>query len=135
MGLKASIRIIVIDETSSMRKATKTMLTQIGFKNIKEAPDGQSAWELLQAAAKDNAPYEFIISDHSMEKLTGLDLLKLVRSDAVMKDTPFLMVTADADQNNVLTAVKAGVNNFIVKPFSAVTLKEKIEKIFFKDKA
>jgi two-component system chemotaxis response regulator CheY len=130
MALKASMKILIIDDMSTMRKIIKNMLTQIGFKNLTEADDGATAWPLIQEALTTGEPYEFIVSDWNMPQMTGLDLLKKIRADERIKATPFLMITAEAEQGNVVVAVKAGVSNFIVKPFSAQTLKEKIDKIF-----
>jgi len=132
MTLKADIKILIVDDMSTMRKIIKNMLTQIGFTNLSEADDGASAWPMIEGAIKEGRPYEFIISDWNMPLMSGLDLLKNVRSTAGLEKLPFLMITAEAEQGNVVIAVKAGVSNFIVKPFSAQVLKEKIDKIFNK---
>lgn len=130
MALKSDMKILVIDDMATMRKIIKNMLTQIGFKNITEADDGATAWPMIQDALNSPSPYEFIVSDWNMPQMSGLDLLKKVRETEELKKLPFLMITAEAEQGNVVIAVKAGVSNFIVKPFSAAVLKEKIEKIF-----
>ncbi len=130
MALNADIKILVVDDMSTMRKIIKNMLGQIGFKNITEADDGASAWPLIQAAIAEGKPFEFILSDWNMPQMSGLDLLKNVRDTPGLEKLPFLMITAEAEQGNVVIAVKAGVSNFIVKPFSAQVLKEKIDKIF-----
>jgi two-component system chemotaxis response regulator CheY len=130
MALNADIKILVVDDMSTMRKIIKNMLGQIGFKNITEADDGASAWPLIQNAIKEGKPFEFILSDWNMPQMSGLDLLKNVRETPGLEKLPFLMITAEAEQGNVVIAVKAGVSNFIVKPFSAQVLKEKIDKIF-----
>jgi two-component system, chemotaxis family, chemotaxis protein CheY len=130
MGLKANMKILVVDDMSTMRKIIKKMLNQFGFTNITEADDGAMAWPMLQEAFNGGEPFEFVISDWNMPQMSGLDLIKNIRADENLKKTPFLMVTAEAEQGNVVTAVKAGVNNFVVKPFSAEVLKEKISKIF-----
>ncbi|MDO9182897.1 MAG: response regulator [Bacteriovorax sp.] len=130
MALKADIKILVVDDMSTMRKIIKNMLSQIGFTNISEADDGATAWPMIENAIKEGRPYEFIVSDWNMPQLSGLDLLKNVRSTPGLEKLPFLMITAEAEQGNVVIAVKAGVSNFIVKPFSAQVLKEKIDKIF-----
>ena len=130
MALKAGMKILVIDDMATMRKIIKNMLTQIGFKNLTEADDGATAWPMIEEANASGEPYEFIVSDWNMPEMSGLDLLKKVRETDALKSTPFLMITAEAEQGNVVIAVKAGVSNFIVKPFSAQTLKEKINKIF-----
>lgn len=130
MALKSDMKILVIDDMATMRKIIKNMLQQIGFKNITEADDGATAWPMIQEALGSPEPYEFIVSDWNMPQMSGLDLLKKVRETEELKKLPFLMITAEAEQGNVVIAVKAGVSNFIVKPFSAAVLKEKIEKIF-----
>lgn len=132
MSLKATMKIIVVDDMSTMRKIIKKMLNQIGFTNITEADDGATAWPLIQKAHADGEPFEFIVSDWNMPSMTGLELVKAVRAAEGFNKTPFLMITAEAEQGNVVIAVKAGVSNFIVKPFSAEVLKEKISKIFVK---
>lgn len=130
MALKADIKILVVDDMSTMRKIIKNMLGQIGFTNITEADDGATAWPMIENGIKEGSPYEFIVSDWNMPQLSGLDLLKKVRATPGLEKLPFLMITAEAEQGNVVIAVKAGVSNFIVKPFSAAVLKEKIDKIF-----
>lgn len=132
MGLKANMKILVIDDMATMRKIIKNMLTQIGFTNIEQADDGATAWPMVQEATEKGEPYEFIVSDWNMPQMTGLELLEKMRASDEYKDLPFLMITAEAEQGNVVIAVKAGVSNFIVKPFSAQVLKEKIDKIFNK---
>jgi two-component system chemotaxis response regulator CheY len=130
MAIKADIKILVVDDMTTMRKIIKNMLTQTGFTNISEADDGATAWPLIQGAIKDGVPFEFIVSDWNMPQMSGLDLLKNVRSTPGLEKLPFLMITAEAEQGNVVIAVKAGVSNFIVKPFSAQVLKDKIDRIF-----
>lgn len=132
MALKADMKIIVVDDMATMRKIIKNMLTQIGFTNIQEADDGATAWPLINQAKENGEPFEFILSDWNMPQLSGLELLKKVRTTPELEKTPFLMITAESEQGNVVVAVKAGVSNFIVKPFSAQVLKEKIDKIFNK---
>ncbi len=130
MAMKSGMKIIIIDDMATMRKIIKNMMKQIGFTNLAEADDGATAWPMIQEAQASGEPYEFIVSDWNMPKMSGLDLLKNMRDSEDFKSTPFLMITAEAEQGNVVIAVKAGVSNFIVKPFSAQVLKEKIEKIF-----
>jgi two-component system chemotaxis response regulator CheY len=132
MSLKASMKILVVDDMSTMRKIIKNILSQLGFKNICEAEDGKKALAEIEKSATNGEPVEFIISDWNMPEMTGLDLLAQIRGNPKYKGLPFLMVTAEAEQGNIMIAVKAGVDNFIVKPFSAQILKEKIEKIFAK---
>ncbi len=126
------MKIIVVDDMGTMRKIIKNMLTQMGFTNVTEADDGFTAWPMVEEAQKNGDPFGFIISDWNMPKLSGIDFLKKVRATPELKDTPFLMVTAEAEQGNIVLAVQAGVSNFIVKPFSAQVFKEKIDKIFNK---
>ena len=132
MALKANMKILVVDDMATMRKIIKNMLGQIGFTNISEADDGATGWPMIEQAQQEGEPYEFIVSDWNMPKMTGLDLLKNIRESEHFKELPFLMITAEAEQGNVVIAVKAGVSNFIVKPFSAQVLKEKVDRIFNK---
>ncbi|HOF04150.1 MAG TPA: response regulator [Syntrophales bacterium] len=119
-----NIKILVVDDFATMRKVIRNILKQIGFENIVEAEDGAIGLRVLKSQQID-----FVIADWNMPNMTGLELLKAVRADADLAKTPFLMVTAEALQENVIAAVKAGVNNYIVKPFTAETLNEKIAKI------
>ena len=120
-----NIKILIVDDFSTMRRIVKNLLRQLGFNNIQEADDGTTALEQLKTD-----PVDLIISDWNMPKMTGLDLLKAVRADATMANTPFIMVTAEAQQDNIILAVKAKVSQYIVKPFTAETLSEKLNKIF-----
>ena len=122
-----SMKILIVDDFATMRRIMKNILKQIGFSNIIEADDGTTALEELKKTAVD-----LIISDWNMPKMTGLDLLKQVRSTDGLKDVPFLMVTAEAQKQNVIDAVQAGVTNYVVKPFTAEAISEKLEKIFGK---
>jgi len=119
------MKILVVDDFSAMRRILKNVLGQIGLTNIIEADDGTTALDVL----KDNK-VDLIVSDWTMPKMSGLDLLKTVRSNESTKDTPFLMVTASSQKDDVLEAVQAGVSNYIVKPFTADTVKEKLARIF-----
>jgi len=121
----ANMLILSVDDFSTMRTIIKSSLKQLGYSNVIEADDGTTAWDLLQKEKVD-----FIISDWNMPKMTGLELLKKVRADERLKSVPFLMVTAEAEKENIIIAVKAGVSNYIIKPFTANTLKEKMDKIF-----
>ncbi len=125
MPMNPNMKILVVDDFATMRKIIKNILGQLGFKNIIEADDGTTAWEILQKEKVD-----LIISDWNMPKMSGLELLKKVRSDERLKDTPFLMVTAEAQKENIIEAAKYRVSQYIVKPFTPETLKEKLEKIF-----
>ena len=119
------MKILTVDDFSTMRKIVKNILRQLGYNNIVEADDGTTALDVLKAEKID-----FIISDWNMPNMTGLDLLKTVRGDDALKDIPVLLVTAESLKENVVEAVKAGVNGYIVKPFTEELLKEKIDSIF-----
>ena len=120
-----NMKVLVVDDFATMRRIVKNILVQLGYKNIIEADDGTSALDILKKEKID-----LIISDWNMPKMTGLDLLKTVRGDSGLATTPFIMVTAEAQQDNIIAAVKAKVSQYIVKPFTADTLAEKIQKIF-----
>ena len=124
MALDPNLRILVVDDFATMRKIIKNILTQLGFKNIIEADDGTTALEVLKKEKVD-----LIISDWNMPKMNGLELLKAVRNDPNLKDIVFIMVTAEAQKDNVIEAIRQGVNQYIVKPFTPETLKEKLEKV------
>jgi two-component system chemotaxis response regulator CheY len=125
MAVDLNIKILIVDDMSTMRRIVKNALKQIGYSNMEEAEDGNSALAKLRAES-----FNFVVSDWNMPNMTGLDLLKAIRADAALKAIPVLMVTAEAKQENIVEAVQAGVSNYIVKPFTAETLKEKIDKIF-----
>lgn len=130
MPLKADAKILIVDDMSTMRKIVKGMLNKLGYNNLKEADDGIPAWQELEDAHNQGAPFDFVISDWNMPGMTGIDLLKKVRADDRFKTLPFMMVTAESEQANVVIAVKAGVSNFIIKPFAAQTFQDKMAKIF-----
>ncbi|MCO4753272.1 MAG: response regulator [Bacteriovoracaceae bacterium] len=130
MAFDVKQKILVVDDMSTMRKIIKNMLVKMGCTNIVEADDGKPAWEKIQEAYEAGTPFQFILSDWNMPGMTGLELLKHIRADQRFNKLPFLMITAEGEQSNVVTAVKAGVSNFIVKPFNQQTLLAKIEKIF-----
>ncbi|BBD07976.1 chemotaxis response regulator CheY [Desulfovibrio ferrophilus] len=127
MAYDKNMRVLVVDDFSTMRRIVKNILRQLGFNNIVEADDGSTAWEVLN---KDKI--DFIVSDWNMPELPGIDLLRKVRASEEFKDIPFLMVTAEGLQENIIEAVQAKVSNYIVKPFTAETLGQKIDKIFEK---
>ncbi len=128
--IQPKIRILTVDDFPTMRKIIRNLLKQIGYENVIEADDGATAKQVLER----NDSIEFIISDWNMPQMTGLELLKWVRSNPKVKHLPFLMITAEAEKDNIVEAVKAGVSNYIVKPFSAAVLKGKIDKILTKGK-
>lgn len=118
------MKVLVVDDYSTMRRIIRNLLTQIGYTDIDEATDGGDALQKLRAVH-----YGLVISDWNMEPMTGYDLLKQVRADDKLKTTPFIMVTAESKTDNVIAAKKAGVDNYIVKPFNAATLQQKINSV------
>ncbi|MBB5751008.1 response regulator [Prosthecomicrobium pneumaticum] len=125
MALDLSIPVLVVDDYKTMVRIIRNLLKQIGFEDVDEAADGTEALSKLK-----ERPYGLVISDWNMEPMTGYELLKQVRNDERLSGVPFIMVTAEAKSENVIAAKKAGVNNYIVKPFNAQTLKSKIETVF-----
>lgn len=125
MGYDPNMRVLVVDDFSTMRRIIRNILRQLEFDNIVEADDGATAWEIINREKID-----FIVSDWNMPQMTGIDLLRKVRASEEHADIPFLMVTAEAQQENIIEAVQAKVSNYIVKPFTAETMKQKIDKIF-----
>jgi two-component system chemotaxis response regulator CheY len=123
---KPDMKILVVDDFPTMRRIVKTLMRQNGYTNFVEAEDGVQAMKILNT----EQDIEFIVSDWNMPNMTGLELLKTVRSDPKFKHLPFLMVTAEAEKENIIEAVKCGVSNYVVKPFTGVTLQEKITKIY-----
>jgi two-component system, chemotaxis family, chemotaxis protein CheY len=119
------MKILIVDDFSTMRRIVKNILRQVGYVNIIEADDGTTAWDVLQ-----REKINFVISDWNMPQMSGLELLKHVRTSEELKEMPFLMVTAEGQKEHVIEAVKHRVNNYIVKPFTPETLMEKINKIF-----
>lgn len=125
MPADKKMRILVVDDFNTMRRIVKNILKQLGFENVGEAENGQEALEVLK-----KEKFDFVITDWNMPVMNGLDLLKAIKADAALKDIPVMMVTAEAQQQNIVVAVKAGASNYIVKPFTAEVLEEKISKIF-----
>lgn len=119
------MRVLVVDDFSTMRRIVKNLLTDLGFTNIAEADDGKTAWPMLQAGN-----FDFVVTDWNMPGMTGIELLRNIRGDARIGKTPVLMVTAEAQREQIIEAAQAGVNGYIIKPFTAQTLKEKLDKIF-----
>lgn len=120
-----NMKILIVDDFSTMRRIIKNLLRDLGFNDTTEADDGQTALPMLQTGK-----FDFLVTDWNMPGMDGLTLLKTVRADENLKDMPVLMVTAEAKREQIVIAAQAGVNGYIVKPFTAVTLKEKIDKIF-----
>ena len=123
--IDTSLKVLVVDDMSTMRRIIKNVLKQIGFSDLVEAENGQDALTKLKAG-----DIGFIVSDWNMPVMQGIDLLRAVRADAELKHLPFLMVTAEGQKDNIIEAVQAGVSNYVVKPFTAEALQAKLEKIF-----
>jgi two-component system chemotaxis response regulator CheY len=125
MAVDLSMTVLVVDDYNTMIRIIRNLLKQLGFEHIDDASDGSMALEKMRTKK-----YGLVISDWNMEPMTGYDLLKEVRADPNLSQTPFIMITAESKTENVIAAKKAGVNNYIVKPFNAATLKTKIEAVF-----
>ena len=119
------MNILIVDDFSIMRRIIKNLLLDLGFNNIQETDDGTTALPILQ-----NANIDCLITDWNLSGMTGRELLKVIRADEILADLPVLMVTAESNREHIIEAAQAGVNGYIVKPFTTLTLKEKIEKIF-----
>lgn len=122
-------KFLVVDDVSTMRKIVKNALAEIGHTDVVEAVNGKNALEILIAHAQTNQPIGFIISDWNMPIMMGIDLLKECKKSDLFKDLPFVLVTAESEQHQILEAVKAGVSDYVIKPFSPQMIKEKIEKV------
>jgi two-component system chemotaxis response regulator CheY len=120
-----NMKILVVDDFSTMRRIIKGLLHELGFNNIEEADDGATALPMLQ-----QGNFDFLVTDWNMPGMPGLDLVKAIRADARLAALPVLMVTAEAKREQIVEAAKVGINGYVVKPFTANTLKEKIDKIF-----
>ena len=123
--MNKNMKILIVDDFSTMRRIIKNLLRDLGFNNTHEADDGNTALPMLRGGG-----FDFLITDWNMPGMQGIDLLRAVRADPQMKTMPVLLVTAEARRDQIVLAAEAGVNGYIVKPFTAQTLKEKIEKIF-----
>ena len=121
------LRILVVDDFSTMRRIVRNLLKELGFTNVDEAEDGAIALQKLQAGG-----FEFVVTDWNMPNMDGLELLKTIRADGGMASLPVLMVTAEAKKENIIAAAQAGASGYVVKPFTAATLEEKLGKIFEK---
>ena len=124
MSLNKNMRVLIVDDYNTMLRILRNLLRQLEFNNVEEASNGEEALSKLKAV-----PFDLVISDWNMTPMTGLDLLRSVRADANLRRMPFIMVTAESKTENVIAAKQAGVSNYIVKPFNAETLKDKIEKV------
>jgi len=120
-----NMKILIVDDFSTMRRIIKNLLRDLGFNNTHEADDGNTAWPLLRSGN-----FDFLVTDWNMPGMQGIDLLRAVRADPGLASLPVLLVTAEARRDQIVLAAEAGVNGYIVKPFTAQTLKEKLDKIF-----
>ena len=125
--LDFTMKVLVVDDMSTMRRIVKNVLKQIGYTSVQEAPDGQEALKKLKGGG-----FGLVVTDCNMPVMTGLELLKAIRADAELKILPVLMVTAEAQKENIIEAIQAGVSNYVVKPFTAEALLEKLTKVFAK---
>ncbi len=125
MPADPNMKILVVDDMSTMRRIVKNILKQLGVNNLEEAENGQEALTKLKADT-----YGFVVSDWNMPVMMGIDMLRAIRADESLKKIPVLMVTAEAQKENLMEAVQAGVSNYVVKPFTAETMQDKINKIF-----
>ena len=123
--MNKNMRILIVDDFSTMRRIVKNLLNDLGYTNTAEADAGHTALAALRSA-----PFDFVVTDWNMPGMTGIDLLRSIRADEKLKTLPVLMVTAEAKREQIIEAAQAGVNGYVVKPFTAQVLKEKIEKIF-----
>jgi two-component system chemotaxis response regulator CheY len=120
-----NMRFLVVDDFSTMRRIVRNLLKELGFSNVDEAEDGQVALHKLK-----NGQFEFVVTDWNMPNMSGIELLKAIRADASLKHLPVMMITAEAKKENIIEAATAGASGYIVKPFTAATLDEKLNKIF-----
>src|SRR5690606_3406948 len=125
VDLDKNMKILIVDDFSTMRRIIKNLLRDLGFTNTAEADDGTTALPMLQSGS-----FDFLVTDWNMPGMSGIDLLRAVRADERLKQLPVLMVTAEAKRDQIIEAAQAGVNGYVVKPFTAQALKEKIEKVF-----
>ncbi len=121
-----NMKILVVDDFSTMRRIVRNLLKELGFSNVHEAEDGVEALNKLRSENN----FDFVVSDWNMPNMTGIELLKVIRADAALKHLPLLMVTAEAKRENIIEAAQAGASGYVVKPFTAATLDEKLKKIF-----
>ncbi len=120
-----NMKILVVDDFSTMRRIIRNLLKELGFSNVQEAEDGVQALRTLRAEQ-----FDFVVSDWNMPNMTGIDLLREIRKDPALKHLPVLMVTAEAKRENIIEAAQAGASGYVVKPFTSITLDEKLKKIF-----
>ncbi|NBS93881.1 MAG: chemotaxis protein CheY [Betaproteobacteria bacterium] len=120
------MKFLVVDDFATMRRIVRNLLKELGFANVEEAEDGVVALQKLRSSAK----FDFVVTDWNMPNMTGIELLRQIRADAALRHLPVLMVTAEARKENIIEAAQAGANGYVVKPFTAATLDEKLKKIF-----
>jgi len=125
MTMQSNTRVLVVDDFATMRRIIRNLLKELGFSNVDEAEDGVNALQKLKAEQ-----FDFVVSDWNMPNMSGLDLLKSIRADDRLKALPVLMVTAEAKKENIIAAAQAGASGYVVKPFTAATLDEKMKRIF-----
>jgi two-component system chemotaxis response regulator CheY len=123
--VNSDLKFLVVDDFSTMRRIVRNLLKELGFANVDEAEDGNAALQKLRGGG-----FDFVVSDWNMPNMTGIELLREIRNDPALKHLPLLMVTAEAKKENIIEAAQAGANGYIVKPFTAATLDEKLGKIF-----
>jgi two-component system chemotaxis response regulator CheY len=120
-----NMKFLVVDDFATMRRIFRNLLKELGFSNVDEAEDGSIAMQKLRSAK-----FDFVVTDWNMPNMTGIELLRQIRADAALKHLPVLMVTAEAKKENIIEAAQAGASGYVVKPFTAATLDEKLKKIF-----
>jgi len=126
-------KVLVVDDMLTMRKLVRRCLKDLGFTDVTEADDGETAWPLLESGASGSStPFQLVVSDWNMPKVTGLALLKRVRGHEAMKNLPFLFVTAEGEKQQIVEAIQSGVSNYIIKPFTPATMKEKLVAVWTK---
>lgn len=123
-----NLKFLVVDDFSTMRRIVRNLLKELGYTNVDEAEDGVAALQKLKAGGN----FQFVVTDWNMPNMTGIDLLKNIRADAALKHLPVLMITAEAKKENIVEAAQSGASGYIVKPFTAAVLEEKLNKIFEK---
>ena len=121
----ANMKFLVVDDFSTMRRIVRNLLKELGFTNVQEAEDGVDGLNKLRGG-----DFQFVVSDWNMPNMTGIDMLRAIRADPALKHLPVLMVTAEAKRENIIEAAQAGASGYVVKPFTAATLDEKLKKIF-----
>lgn len=122
-----NMKFLVVDDFSTMRRIIRNLLKELGFTNVEEAEDGVNGLHKLK-----NGTFQFVVSDWNMPNMTGIDMLRAIRADPALKHLPVLMVTAEAKKENIIEAAQAGASGYVVKPFTAATLEEKLNKVFEK---